>query len=78
MLPHIETLFIELNFNDKKYMIGVIYRVPNTNINDFINSLNSVIEPIRREYELLLVGDFKICMMQDNDYTTIFVIVYNP
>ena len=72
MLPHIETLFIELNFNDKKYMIGVIYRVPNTNINDFINSLNSVIEPIRREYELLLVGDFNICMMQDNDYTNNF------
>ena len=72
MLPHIETLFIELNLNDKKYMIGVIYRVPNTNIRDFINSLNSVIEPIGREYELILVGDFNICMMQDNIYTHTF------
>ena len=72
MLPHIETLFIELNLNNKKYMIGVIYRVPNTNIRDFINSLNSVIEPIRREYEPILVGDFNICMMQDNINTHTF------
>ena len=72
MLPHIETLFIELNLNDKKYMIGVIYRVPNTNIRDFIDSLNSVIEPIRREYELIIVGDYNICMMQDNEYTQSF------
>ena len=50
MSPHIETLFIELNLNGKKYMIGVIYRVPNTNIRDFIDSLNSLIEPIRRNY----------------------------
>ena len=72
MLPHIETLFIEINLNDKKYMIGVIYRVPNTNIRDFVDSLNSIIEPIRRDFELILVGDFNICMMQDNDFTNCF------
>ena len=72
MLPHIESLFIELNLNGKKYMIGVIYRVPNTNIRDFINSLDSVIEPIRRDYELILVGDYNICLMQDNEYSQCF------
>ena len=72
MLPHIETLFTELNLNNKKYMIGVVYRVPNTNLRDFIHSLNTIIESIGREFELVFLGDFNICLLQDNDYSQSF------
>ena len=34
-LPYLETLFIEITFNSKIYIIGVIYRVPNTNVHLF-------------------------------------------
>ena len=47
VLPYIETLFIELSFGDKLYIIGVIYRVPNTNINSFNETLNGIIEPLK-------------------------------
>ena len=47
VLPYIETLFIELSFGDKLYVIGVIYRVPNTNINSFNETLNGIIEPLK-------------------------------
>ena len=35
MLPSIETLFIETQFKNKSYIIGVVYRTPNTNIEFF-------------------------------------------
>ena len=47
MLPFIETLFIEFIFNDKKYMLGTVYRTPNTNVNTFIDYLDTLIEPLK-------------------------------
>ena len=71
-LPYIETLFIELNLNGKKYMIGTVYRVPNTNVNDFNETLNKLIEPVSNDYEVVLLGDFNICLLQENNHTTSF------
>ena len=36
ILPFIECSFIEVNLNNKKYLIAGIYRIPNTNINTFL------------------------------------------
>ena len=72
MLPFIETLFIEVQFNKKSYIIGVIYRVPNTNIELFTNELNAIIEPIKNNHELIIMGDFNICLLQDNKHTRSF------
>ena len=71
-LPHIETLFIELTFNDKIYIVGVIYRVPNTNVHIFNETLNSIIEPIKNRYEIVLVGDFNVCLMKENNFSNSF------
>ena len=71
-LPHIETLFIELTFNDNIYIIGAIYRVPNTNVHLFYETLNGRIEPIKNRYEIVLLGDFNICLMKDNSYSNSF------
>ena len=72
VLPYMETLFIELTFNNKLYLIGVIYRVPNTNVHVFNETLNGIIEPIKNSYEIVLVGDFNICLMKDNNHSNSF------
>ena len=72
ILPYMETLFIELTFNNKLYLIGVIYRVPNTNVHVFNETLNGIIEPIKNSYEIVLVGDFNICLMKDNNHSNSF------
>ena len=51
-----ECCFIEITFNDKKYMIAGIYRIPNTDINLFIDKLNEIIEPLKSSSELILLG----------------------
>ncbi|CAL4074602.1 unnamed protein product [Meganyctiphanes norvegica] len=45
MSPSIECIFIELNFNNKKYLIGGVYRVPNTDVKTFCKTINYLIEP---------------------------------
>ena len=72
MLPFIETLFIEVSINQKNYIIGLIYRVPNTNFDIFNNTLNNLIEPIRNKYEVILLGDFNIDLLKENDFSREF------
>ena len=73
ILPFIETLFIEFIVNDKKYMLGTVYRRPNTNSNTFIDYLDGLIEPFKSSYEIIIMGDFNICMLQDNNISRYFV-----
>ena len=49
MLPYIETLFFEVPHKDKTFLIGVIYRVPNTNVGMFNEHNNKLIEPIKNK-----------------------------
>ena len=72
MSAYIETLFIEFFHEEKKYVVGLIYRVPNTSIKDFTEKLDELISPIRNSCELILMGDFNICLLQDNNHTTRF------
>ena len=46
MLPFIETLFIEIQYKNKSYIVGVVYRTPNTNIELFTDEIYKIIEPI--------------------------------
>ena len=72
MLPFIETLFIEVPHNGKTFLIGIVYRVPNTNVEIFNETLNKLIEPIRNNFEIVLVGDFNICLLKDDNRTQSF------
>ena len=65
MLPYMECSFIEMKFNNNKYLIGGIYRVPNTSINCFIEKLNSLIEPLKSSHKIILLGDYKIILLGD-------------
>ena len=63
--PTTECIFIELIHENKKYLIGGVYRVPNTNVKEFCDSINRLIEP-HRSHEIVLLGDFNVCLLQDN------------
>ena len=63
--PTVECIFIEIKHENKKYLIGGIYRVPNTDVKEFCQTINRLIEPYR-SYEIILLGDFNICLLQDN------------
>ena len=60
-----ECIFIEITHNNKKYLIGGVYRVPNTDVKTFCQTINKIIEP-HTSYEIILLGDFNICLLQDN------------
>ena len=70
--PFMECLFIEMNINNQKYLIGGVYRVPNTNIYSFIDELNRLLEPIRTNYKLILIGDYNIDLKRDDNYKNDF------
>ena len=56
--------FIEMNFNDSKYIIGGIYRPPDANLNKFIDSLNHVIEPLKSSHKLIILGDYNVDLLE--------------
>ena len=72
MEPYMESLFIEVNYNDNKKIIGLIYRIPNTNSKLFINKLNQLLESIDNKHELILLGDFNIDLLKDNTHARDF------
>ena len=72
LLPHLELLFVELNLNNKIYLIGVAYRPPDTKVKDFNESINGYIEPIKNKHQLILMGDFNICLLQDKTHNNAF------
>ena len=65
MLPYIECSFIEIKHNNNNYLIGGIYRVPNTNIDCFIEKLNSVVEPLKSSFKMVLLGDYNINLLKN-------------
>ena len=60
-----ECLFVEIVVNRKKYLICGIYRIPNTNIDIFCETINSILKPSNKSHEIyywviLMFGFYKI------------------
>ena len=70
--PYLEMLFIEINLLNKVYLIGVAYRVPNTNFNQFNGKINAILEPLKNKYNIILMGDFNICLMKEDNHKNLF------
>ena len=68
MLPYIECSFIEMKYNNQKYLIGGMYRIPNTPIDLFIEKLNKIIEPLKSSHKIILLGDFNIDLFKDDTH----------
>ena len=67
LLPHLELLFVEICINSKIFLVGVAYRPPDTKVKLFNETINAVIEPLRNSHQLILMGDFNICLLQDKN-----------
>ena len=74
MLPYIESSFIEITFNNQKYLIGGMYRIPKTNINSFIEKFNSLIEPLKSTHKIILLGDYNIDLLKNDSHKQNFEI----
>ena len=70
--PFLELLFVEIMLNGKTYLIGVAYRPPNSNIKLFIDELNKILEPLKNKSQIVLMGDFNLCLLQDNNNNNLF------
>ena len=60
-----ESLFIEITkSNGKNIVVGVVYRPPNSDVNDFIQDMDSLITKISRENKICyLMGDFNLNLL---------------
>ena len=68
-LPHMESLFLEVT-GKVKYLVGVIYRPPNADIQDFMMSLEDVLDVITRTYgntTCYIIGDFNINLLNNDN-----------
>ncbi len=62
---HYESLFVEINGQQRNILVGVIYRRPHSNINDFLSSLHDLFSIIQQENKLCYItGDFNIDLLQ--------------
>ena len=59
-----EATFIEMDFNDCKFIIGGIYRPPDTNLNQFIDLFNHTVEPLKSSHKLILLGDYNVDLLE--------------
>ena len=59
-LPHIEALFIEVT-GVSNFIVGMIYRPPNENVNDFLKDMENIFEFLStRSLPTYIMGDFNI------------------
>ena len=68
----VESLFVELtNPRGKNVLIGVIYRPPRSNMNDFLITIQDLLQnPILLNKDAYLMGDFNIDLMKCNSQNT--------
>lgn len=61
---HAETIFVQLKCGAT---VGVVYRPPSSNMNDFITSMEKIIVPlICSEDPIIVCGDFNIDLLKQN------------
>ena len=63
MLDHIETLFVKIFIDNQSYVIGTVYRPPNSNIIQFFESYRYLLEHIKDE-KCYLSGDYNLDLLQ--------------
>lgn len=60
-----EQLWVSLNYNNKKFALGVIYRPPNCSVLEFCNEFESVLNQLITKYDqVLCTGDFNIDFLE--------------
>ena len=66
-LPYLESLFLEI-VQPNKFIIGMIYRPPNSNIDDFFTSLTSIMNMLTDSTTpVYIMGDFNINILHSTE-----------
>ena len=60
---HIECVFAKLHLNGQTYIVGVVYRPPNSNILEFNNTMHIILEKIT-QYPCYIMGDFNLDLLK--------------
>ncbi len=64
----IDDLWFEMNKNNKKYIIGGIYRHPNQQIAEFKQHMDAVLDTLaNQKYPCIIAGDINIDLVKCND-----------
>ena len=74
----VEAVFVEILSNNKKVIVGSVYRPPNTNFDAFINFIESELQPMTsNSSELYVCGDFNLDLLKINGVDSSSSIFYN-
>ena len=83
--PDFEALWIEINVDGQSNLIcGVVYRHPNSNLDNFITYMNRTTEQIHsQEKYTLIMGNFNINLLDSNQFSDDFIntlgsLFFNP
>ena len=65
-----ESLFVEIiRPHERNIIVGLIYRPPNQNVNDFVTRMNNVLEKISRDNKTCyLMGDFNLNLLNNENH----------
>lgn len=80
-LPHIESLFIKIT-HPHTYIVGMLYRPPNTNIADFLASMDTILQHLTNDSRVpcYITGDFNINLLKhktDNNVKELINLLYS-
>ena len=70
-----ESLFLEVESDSvgmsRNVIIGVIYRIPNTNVSAFIDLLKTILERVKKENKFCyLLGDYNLDLLNSESHST--------
>ena len=68
----VETLFITIRSNTQPVHIGVVYRPPSGNIDEFNENLKEILSSFKTNNTVVLMGDFNINLFHDNKLRSAF------
>ena len=60
---YIECVFVKINCMGHDFIVGVVYRPPNSNISDFNDSIHDILEKVS-SYPCYIMGDFNLDLLK--------------
>ena len=69
MLEHLETIFVSFSVGEINYVIGNVYRPPNTNNDEFMSELSNILNNALTDFPnsiFYIMGDFNYDLFSIN------------
>ena len=60
---YIECVFVKINCMGHNFIVGVVYRPPNSNISDYNDSIHDILEKVSN-YPCYIMGDFNLDLLK--------------